>query len=523
MNKRNLILIAVGLLVLPIIARALWFYQGIFHRSEAIATPDYANLELPLPPISTSQPEKISEKKGGAIVVIDHNHSNVFNTPDLAVLTGVLVNRGARLEEIGVSSFNLSDSLKYAAAYIVVAPTMAFSNEEVLQIQRFVNRGGRLLVITDPTRGQSTYVDASGMISSGGTAQDVTSANILLEPFGIAFANDYLYNLVENEGNFRNVIFSSFAKNPLTEKISKVAFYAARSLRTGGTPLIVGDSNTVSSITDSGDKLAVSALSPDGQVLAIGDLTFMTPPYNTVLDNQVLIAHIADFLLGGKRVHDLADFPYLFERAVEIFPTDKIDLKSELLTPLGTLQKKLEYLNIPLQVVEKPSPNKDLIVLGTYVLSKDLKPYVEPFDVTFSDKPADAASTPEPSDEALAGDAALTPTPTAAESPDELLPTPEAFKPVEAIGFESDATPQTVIIPGLGRFSASGTGMLLFSREGGKNRLILLADTQDNLNSLMNVLSSGDLSSCVQQGQIAICSLGSGSTYSPTFEPAPNG
>jgi hypothetical protein len=143
--------------------------------------------------------------------------------------------------------------------------------------------------------------------------------------------------------------------------------------------------------------------------------------------------------------------------------------------------------------------------------------------VTFSDKPADLASTPEALDEMLTGDVTPTFTPTATESPDELLPTPEAFKPVEAIGFESNTPPQTVIIPGLGRFSAAGTGMLLFSREGGKNRLILLADTQDNLNSLMNVLSSGDLSSCVQQGQIAICSLGSGSAYAPTFEPSPNG
>ncbi len=41
---------------------------------------------------------------------------------------------------------------------------------------------------------------------------------------------------------------------------------------------------------------ADSSLSKEGKVLAIYDLTFITEPYNGILDNNQLISNIADWL-----------------------------------------------------------------------------------------------------------------------------------------------------------------------------------------------------------------------------------
>jgi len=107
----------------------------------------------------------------------------------------------------------------------------------------FVSRGGRLAVFTDATRGQVMY-DFSG--NPVGNTPDVDTANPLLEPFGIKINGDYLYNLVDNEGNFRNVYFKSFGKIGPYWGLSKIALYGTHSVETDfGLPLFVGDDKTL--------------------------------------------------------------------------------------------------------------------------------------------------------------------------------------------------------------------------------------------------------------------------------------
>ena len=154
-------------------------------------------------------------------------------------------------------------------------------------------------MIADPTRGSRF--------------DSVTFANSLVIPFDLTFSDDYLYNLIEYEGNYRNVLFRKFAADPLTQGLGTVALYATHSVgTTTGTPLVQGDENTLSSRTDTGGHLAALALSANQQVLALGDLTFLTPPYYQVADNAVLINRLAQFLLGGQRTPTLADFPFVF-------------------------------------------------------------------------------------------------------------------------------------------------------------------------------------------------------------------
>jgi ABC-type uncharacterized transport system. len=68
---------------------------------------------------------------------------------------------------------DLEEALRPASALVVVAPGRAFSPPEVAAVRRFVARGGRLLLVADPTRytviyddyGESTFADTAVLIN----------------------------------------------------------------------------------------------------------------------------------------------------------------------------------------------------------------------------------------------------------------------------------------------------------------------------------------------------------------------
>ena len=449
--KRLRVWIALGLLMLPIVARTAWFYRGVYQRQTPVPTPDYASLTMPVPPLATAQPEKASAPVTGKVVALDQAHDNLFGVTEIEALAGAATGLGARLEIVTYES-SLTDTLKYASAYMVIAPSLSFTPEEIQQVRRFVERGGRLLVLADPTR----------MIFGG----EVAIANSLLTPYDLSFSDDYLYNLVENEGNYRNVLLRQFAALSLTKELTTVAFYAACSVNTTtGTPLIQGDERTLSSRTDTGGNLAAAALSANQQVLALGDLTFLTPPYYQVANNARLIRRVAEFLVSGERTHDLADAPFLFSRPVAVVATKSITLTADMAEPMGKWQTALRPISVTLNMTALPAPDSDVIVLGSYTPSDDLMPYVMPF---------------------------------LGVSLTETAPITGVKGPLGA----------SIQVPGLGKVARSGTGLMLFSRTEKRSTLILLADTPEGLSKLVEMLATGDLTACAVQERVALCSVG---------------
>ncbi len=453
------------LLIVPIALRGLWFYHG-FPTQPSVKFPDYASNIVPAPPISTVAPEQLTTS-AGKVVVVDFLHSNQFAPSEIDTFVSALTRRGARLE-IASGGPSLATRLKYASAYVVFSPNSDFSAEEVNLVRNFVAGGGRLIVFTDPTRGTTGYDSNTGATIN---LPDADAANNLLAPYGISVNNDYLYNLVKSEGNFRNILFGDFGSNAITSGLKQVAFYGVHSVEAGhGTPLIVGDGNTFSSLTDSaGPGRAAAALSADGNVLVFGDFSFLIPPYNTVSDNQILIRNIADYALGGMRTHSVADFPYVFDRTVYVVPTGSLQLTADTLAPFAGLQNALLLTSTSLDMRLEAPAEGDLLVIGSLTPGEDLLPYIEPFHLGLDDS-------------------------------------------------------STVVIPDFGTVNRSGVGLLLYQHTPTRNTLILLTDVPADLPTLINLLSSGDLSSCVTQADIGVCSIGYGSSYSaaPTAEPIPD-
>jgi len=459
--NRKVVFIALALFVLPLFLRLIWFFPG-FYQPHTIATPDYAALKLPVAPVSTSQVNQV--KQVGGVVIIDNAHSNQFEPSEIQTLVDALGQRGARVE-LNTDSSKLESQLKYASAYLIFSPYYKYTSSEMQVIQNFIGRGGRMAVFTDPTRGLVIYDDFGNPIDN---IPDTTEVNPLVEPFGITFNSDYLYNLDENEGNFRNVYFESFGKSDLTWGLKKVALYGTHSVETdSGLTLMMGDDKTYSSDTDatpnndSNQGWAAAALDKTGSVLAVGDFTFLSPPYNTVGDNAVFINNIADFLLGGTLKYSLADFPYLFSgTSVDILPTSNIEMTANLITAISKFQSSYKAINTQINIVQDSSSSQNLIVLGTFAQANDLNKFVKPFNITMSD----------------AND--------------------------------------YVELPGFGQLGKTGNAILLFSSGNNGNTLVLLADTEYDLTSLISSLSDDDLSKCVLQGEIGVCSIGFGGSFS---------
>ncbi|MBI1792835.1 MAG: hypothetical protein HYR70_01415 [Chloroflexi bacterium] len=469
MNRKT-IFILLALFLLPIILRFAWYFPG-FYLPQKIETPDYANLKMPQAPVSTPQPEEI--KQTGGIVFADYSHANQFQPGEIQTLSDALARRGASLE-LNTDSTTLESQLKRASAYVIISPSIGFTADETRIILDFERRGGRLAVFTDATRGL-IYSDSF----SGTTANfpDSNIVNPLLKSFDISFDNDYLYNLTDNEGNFRNVFFEQFGKSDLTWGLKKVVLYGARSVKTdSGLGLLVGGDKTFSSQTDAAPNndskqgWAASALSADGNVLAVGDFTFMQTPFNTVADNNILVNNIADFLLSGRRKIALSDFPYVFNGSTaSLLMTANVQMTAEMTGALSRLQSKLNTLSIDMQVSQSAPESGNLVVLGTFSPSEDLTKYIESYNLTLDD------------------------------------------------------ASEFIEIPQFGKLGRAGNGLVLFKAGQNGTTLVLLADTTDDLVVLMDTLSGGSLSGCVIQNDIAICSIGFGGKFSTGETPTPDG
>jgi hypothetical protein len=455
--KKQLIYIALAALLLPILVRGLWFYRGTANRPE-IATPDFASFSVPQAPVNVSEADEEIQQLGGT-VLIDSAHSNLFSMTGIDSLTSAIQARGGKIEMV-VDTFSLEYQLKYASAFVTFSPTTPFSIYEIVALKNFAKRGGKILVFTEATN-NTIYVDYfSGAYT---ITSDVNAANTLLREFDITVNNDYLYNTQNSEGNFRNVFFDEFGKSEITFGLSQIALYGTHSVETlSGTILLQGAETNLSSSNDAYDANQGGAvLSQNGNVVAFGDATFLSSPYNTYTDNAKLISNIADFALANKQTLTLQNLPYLFyDETVNVYLASDLSKDTSLITALGSLQTSLRLMNVEPEFVDSIPSSGDTIILSTFLMDEKTQAIANKFGIEF--------------------------------------------------GFSITTTD-------FGEVSDSGTGFILFDATSKGNTLILLAGSQDDLIALMSVASLGNISTCLSNEKMAVCSLGFGDSFSGDF------
>ena len=304
MKKRvGFILLGIAIVLL---GRGAFYYSG-FYQAPPSEIPSYEHIVVPEAP-SIEYSDVYEEGEG--IILFDLAHDNALDIEELDVLTLRLVSRGLTIEffspEEDLEKALLGEEVEEeeveeqeaeeeeaeeeelpgeeveeeelpgADAFIVVCPQVDFSKEERETVDKFVDNGGKLLLIGDPTR--------------------PSQMNSLSLKFGLIFEPDYLYNMKENDANYRNIFITEFEENEITKDLEKVTFYTAGSISSEECGIAFVDENTFSSLIETRKGLSPIALANESKVLAIHDLTFITEPYNGILDNNQLISSIADWL-----------------------------------------------------------------------------------------------------------------------------------------------------------------------------------------------------------------------------------
>jgi hypothetical protein len=363
---QNRLLLLGGFFVLFFVGRLVWFYRGSYIAPDI---PEVDDSQI-APLLVDYHPFEDEPWVSHGRVLIDLSHANNLDTNDLAPLLGRLEARGVTVETFdGAGDATIEAFLHSATALLVVAPTEAYEAEDRDVIVDFVEDGGRVLLAADPTR-SVLEEDEGFLILSPGLCpvSAVPAINSLANAFGVVYFDDYLYNLDENEGNYRNVRFTVFSDDhALVQDLETVVFFAAHSLRSNGLSLIVGDEQTRSPVRSGEAGLAVATLTVNGQALALGDVTFLTAPYHTIGDNDRLLSHIADWLAVDGRVRDeLADFPYLFQQPVDLiqFCGDAIDAR--LIAHSTALQECFDRADLSLSLRAEATPGHDVLFVGTF-------------------------------------------------------------------------------------------------------------------------------------------------------------
>ena len=270
------LLIIALVILLVFIGETLYFYRGTY-TAPPTGIHDL-NITVDIV-VVTAFADVYNESEG--VVLVDRAHDNNVGPDELNVLFSRILSRGNNIEflEPGNAS-NISDKLDGAISFVVVSPQEDFTEEEIEQMGRFLNQGGKLLLLSDPQR--------------------QSDMNLLSIKFGIITQPHYLYNLKEHDINFRYVFFSDFEQHELTKRLNRITLYVACPILPPEKGIVFADSNTYSSAKEVAEGLTPVVLI--NRTLAICDQTFLTEPYSSTTDNSQFIANIADWLTSSAKI-----------------------------------------------------------------------------------------------------------------------------------------------------------------------------------------------------------------------------
>jgi hypothetical protein len=246
----------------------------------------------------------------------------------------------------------------------------------------------------------------------------------------------------------------------------------------------LGDETTFSSVSEGGRAMAAAALTTDGQVLAFGDLTFFTEPYNTVENNGTLINNIADFLTDGQREYELADFPYFFNPNVDMVFDNSLVFNSQFEDSVK-LKEALEQIDRKVTFKDEIGQENDVIFVGRFDETEVVEDYLTEAKIAILD-PVDAVEEEETETE---------------ESQDSRL----ALISDEAPGPEDRFIDGRIRVEGIGDLERGGSTLFSLQQEGGRNVMIILSDNLDTNADAFQLLLDNELPACVVDANLAVC------------------
>lgn len=513
--RRLLILVVVFVLLLaaPSLFRYFNFYQ--FGAPDRIEPEPYSADAVDTVPTPAANPFVDEPTIGEGAILIDLDHRNQFDLEEIGSLDARLAQRGYQL--VRHTGGDLRTALRSVDGFVVIAPLDSFSTDEIDAVTDFVGRGGKLLLLGDPTR-FSAFLQETDFSFEVVFERDEIPLNSLSNEFGIIFNGDYLYNMVENEGNFRNIILdgTGFGETAVTSNLQQVVFYGAHSIEVGSEamPLFAGGDNTWSSATDRPGGLALGAMSANERVLALGDLTFLEDPYSNVLDNGRLIAQIADFLTQtDERDFILADFPFFFEDEIDLIYTGEPKLGPDAFDEIIQLQDGFRQIDKTVTLASELGGG-DSLVLGLYNQSDLVADWL---DAAGIDLIIDPPLMDEEAEEEMMDEEMMEDEEAEEESEIEEVEEEESEDEEEEVEDEDEEEEEELEITRLiqsefGQIQMSGTALILLHEGGNGRSLIVLAASDAGLDATIDRLlemtpadADNALADCLLTDTVAFC------------------
>ncbi|MDX1520305.1 MAG: hypothetical protein R3264_01600, partial [Anaerolineae bacterium] len=248
--------------------------------------------------------------------------------------------------------------------------------------------------------------------------------------------------------------------------------------------------------SEGGRVTAAAALTTNGQVLALGDLTFFTEPYSAAENNGMLINNIADFLTGGQPEFKITDFPVFFRNEIDIVFDNPLVFNSQF-DDAAKLKDFLEQQKHTVNFVNEIGTENDVIFIGRYdnteaidsILAAGNISILDPINDPLDSTTEEAVPTEEPADSETTDKAAST----------------KVNNTATGDGIEDRFIEGRVKIKGIGDLERGGSTLFYLHQDGERNILVVLSDNADTNADAFDILIDNKLLECQASPQIAVC------------------
>ncbi|MFB6309677.1 MAG: DUF4350 domain-containing protein [Salinirussus sp.] len=294
MNHRHSLTFAgavvVAFIVVVVGATLLAGAGGGFSATDELSTAEFdpsTTLEDPIP-VEGSVEASVEAANRSGTVVIDQGHNNDLERRNLRPLVAALgaLNHSVTIHGPGD---NLTEQLSEASAYVTITPTEPHQPSQIDALEDFTARGGRALVVGEPDQ----------IVFSGPFPTQRTVATTELGArFGFSIDTRYLYNLERNDAIYKHVIAEP-ADGADLEGVDRTTVYTGTAVTASDAqPLLVATEGTTLSDGGKSDEHVIALRK--GNLIVVGDRTFMDDSHHAVADNEDFIAAVVEFLARGQ-------------------------------------------------------------------------------------------------------------------------------------------------------------------------------------------------------------------------------
>ena len=178
----------------------------------------------------------------------------------------------------------LGERLAEADAFVTFRTD--YDEDELAEIESFVESGGHVIVATEP-----------------GAAYDQPGATALDSTLDVTTEPGYVYNMEENDLNYQRVYAEPVAESDaaLTEGVDRAVLPSATPVGTTAVGTEVLRPIEGSELSTTRASTQASLLVRNDDVVMVGDSDFLSPQNAARADTDVLIGNLADFLVTNDR------------------------------------------------------------------------------------------------------------------------------------------------------------------------------------------------------------------------------